>query len=166
MKKEEAVEMASHCLNCKHRPCMMACPMKTNVPGFISKIKEEKFEEAYDILIENNMFSFVCSIICPQERQCQGSCVRGIKGEPIPIGKLEHFINRWARENHYSHSVKQKEKTNRSIAIVGSGPAGLSCAKELVINGCSVTIYEKEKEMGRNYALWYSRVSFRKNNIG
>ena len=103
---ETIKEMANYCLGCKAKPCSNGCPMKTNIPEFISKIKNEEFEEAYKILKANNIFSHICSIICPQEEQCEGSCIRGIKQKPTQIGKLERFINDWAQEN----SIKIEEK--------------------------------------------------------
>ena len=90
---ENIKKQANYCLGCKLKPCSNACPMNTNIPEFINKIKEEKFEEAYKILRENNIFSHICSIVCPQEEQCEGSCVRGIKSTPTSIGKLEKYVN-------------------------------------------------------------------------
>ena len=144
----EILELANKCLNCKHKPCQMACPMGTRIPEFIAKIKEEKFAEAYDILLENNSFSNICSIICPRERQCEGSCVRGIKGEPTAIGKLERFVNEWAKENNYTYKQEIEGDSSKRVAIVGSGPAGISCAIELAKQGIKSVIFEKEKEFG------------------
>lgn len=117
---DEIVNIANKCLNCKHKPCQNACPMKTNIPEFISKVKEKKFGEAYEILLSNNIFSNICSIICPQEQQCQGSCVRGIKGEPMPIGRLERFVNDWANENNYKIEHTCSKKKNKRVAVIGS----------------------------------------------
>lgn len=147
--KQEILNIAKNCLNCKHKPCQNACPMKTRVPEFIAKIKEEKFNEAYDILLGNNTFSNICSTICPQEQQCEGSCVRGIKGKPMPIGRLERFINDWAKENNYTYKVNEiKEMSNKKVAIVGSGPASISCAIELAKMGISSVILEKDEKLG------------------
>lgn len=158
----EILNIAKNCLNCKHKPCQNACPMKTRVPEFIAKIKEEKFKEAYDILLENNTFSNICSTICPQEQQCEGSCVRGIKGEPMPIGRLERFINDWAKENNYTYKMGEiKEISNKKVAIIGSGPASISCAIELAKLGIKSVILEKEEKLGG--ILRYGIPEFRLN---
>lgn len=158
----EILNIAKNCLNCKHKPCQNACPMKTRVPEFIAKIKEEKFNEAYDILLENNTFSNICSTICPQEQQCEGSCVRGIKGEPMPIGRLERFINEWAKENNYTYKMNEiKEMSNKKVAIVGSGPASISCAIELAKMGIKSVILEKDEAFGG--ILRYGIPDFRLN---
>ncbi len=153
---EQIKEKASLCLNCKNKPCSEACPMKTHIPEFISKIKEDKFEDAYNILINNNIFSHVCSLICPQENQCQGSCVRGIKSEPTQIGDLEKFVNEWALENKIEPKIHQDETIdNVKVAIVGGGPAGLSCAYELAKKGIKSVVFEKENVLGGilNYGI-------------
>lgn len=146
---EEIKQKANWCLQCKTKPCMeKGCPIHTNIPEFISKIKEEKFKEAYDILQENNIFSHVCGTICPQEEQCEGSCIRGIKQIPTSIGELEKFVNEWAEKNSYEFEYKVGEEKNKNIAIIGSGPAGLECAYELRKNGYKVTIFEKDEDYG------------------
>lgn len=152
---ETIKEMANYCLGCKAKPCSNGCPMKTNVPEFISKIKNEEFEEAYKILKANNIFSHICSIICPQEEQCEGSCIRGIKQKPTQIGKLERFINDWAQENSIKIEEKITEEKKEKIAVIGSGPAGIECAYELRKNGYQVTVFEKEKQLGGilNYGI-------------
>ena len=145
---EEIKKKAKYCLNCKTKPCSKGCPIKTNIPEFISKITEEKIEEAYKILRENNIFSHICSIICPQENQCEGSCVRGIKQTPTQIGNLEKFVNEWAEKQKIEIPILKKNDRKEKIAVIGSGPAGLECAYELRKNGFQVTIFEKEKEAG------------------
>ena len=141
---DEIREAANYCLNCKLKPCSIkGCPMRTQIPEFINKIKNEDYKKAYDILIQNNIFSNICSIVCPQEEQCEGSCVRGIKAKPTQIGKLEKFVNNWAEENSYEPKFERKEANGKKVAIVGAGPAGLECAFELLKNGFSVDIYEK-----------------------
>lgn len=146
---EEIKEIASWCLNCKNRPCMeKGCPINTNIPEFIEKIKEEDYKKAYEILIENNIFSHICGIVCPQENQCEGSCIRGIKQTATKIGELEKFINEWAIENKIDIYVKPKEKNGKKIAVIGSGPAGLECAYELLKEGYDVTIFEKDNSLG------------------
>lgn len=146
---EEIKDIANYCLNCRAKPCTKACPMNTRIPEFIQKIKEEDYKDAYNILHENNKFSYICSLICPQEEQCQGSCVRGIKSEPTQIGKLERFVNEWAIENNYFYEENNiNERNLRKVAIIGSGPAGLSASIELLKQGYDVTIFEKEKLAG------------------
>lgn len=148
-KLEKIKQKANWCLQCKTRPCAeKGCPVHTNIPEFISKIKDEKFEEAYDILQENNIFSYVCGTICPQEEQCEGKCIRGIKQVPTSIGELEKFVNEWAKENNYDFVYKVGKEKKKSVAIIGSGPAGLECAYELRKNGYQVTIFEKDEEYG------------------
>lgn len=159
--KQEILNIAKNCLNCKHKPCQNACPMKTRVPEFIAKIKEEKFDEAYDILLENNIFSNICSTICPQEQQCEGSCVRGIKGEPMPIGRLERFVNAWAKENNYTYKMNNINYKNKKVAIIGSGPASISCAIELAKMGINSVILEKDEAFGG--ILRYGIPDFRLN---
>ena len=103
---DDVLNKASKCLNCKNPMCRKGCPIATNIPAFISKIKENNYLEAYNILQENNLMSEICSTVCPVERQCMGSCVRGIKGEPVQINYLERFINDWAKENNIKYYIK------------------------------------------------------------
>ncbi len=156
-KLEEIIKEANLCLGCKLKPCSKACPMNTDIPEFISKVKDQKIEEAYNILIQNNLFSHICSKICPQEQQCQGSCVRAIKFEPTKIGRIENFVNDWAVENSIEPKIEIKECENKNVkvAIVGGGPAGLSCSYELAKNGIKTVVFEKEKEIGGilNYGI-------------
>lgn len=145
--KEEAMEEASRCLKCKNAKCMQGCPVHINIPGFIAKVEQGEFEEAYHILSESTSLPAVCGRVCPQETQCEGKCIRGIKGEPISIGKLERFVADWARE----HKIKpqaSKEKNGKKVAVIGSGPAGLSCAGDLAKLGYDVTIFEALHEAG------------------
>lgn len=152
---EDIREIANNCLNCGVKPCSMkGCPIHTNIPGFISEIKNDNIENAYNILQSNNIFSHICSIVCPQEKQCEGSCVRGIKGNPVSIGKLERYVNENAKNKEYEKKfydeIKKNvsKKTNKKVAIIGGGPAGLECAYELIINGIDVTIFEKKNYAG------------------
>lgn len=145
---EQIKEKAEYCLNCKHKPCQKACPMQTEIPSFIEKLKEDKIEEAYKILLDNNIFSPICSNICPQEEQCEGSCTRGIKNNPVDIGKLEYWVNFYAKQNGIEYDIKHVEKNNYLVAVIGSGPASLSCAYELAKVGVNVTIFEKENKLG------------------
>ena len=153
-------EKAEYCLNCKNKPCSIkGCPINTQIPEFINEIKNNNLEKALDILHENNVMSHICSIVCPQENQCEGSCIRGIKGKPTEIGNLERFVNEWAIKNNYEYKVDLKEKNGKKIAIIGSGPAGLQCAYELLKEGFSVDIYEKESILGG--VLMYGIPDFR-----
>ena len=145
---DDVLNKASKCLNCKNPMCRKGCPIATNIPAFISKIKENNYLEAYNILQENNLMSEICSTVCPVERQCMGSCVRGIKGEPVQINYLERFINDWAKENNIKYDMKCKNISNKKIAIIGAGPAGLACSIELRKAGADVTIFEKEEMCG------------------
>ena len=145
----EIINDANRCLGCINRPCSKdGCPMSTKIPEFIAEIKNNNYKEAYDILIKNNILSHICSLVCPQEEQCEGSCVRGIKEIPVHIGNLEKAVNEWAIENNYEYKIEKKELNGKNVAIVGSGPAGLSCAIELLKEGFSVDIYEKDKLPG------------------
>lgn len=145
----EIREKAEYCLNCKIKPCSIkGCPMQTKIPEFINEVKSENYKKAYDILMENNICSYICSIVCPQEEQCEGSCIRGIKSEPTHIGMLEKVVNDWAIKNEYEYEIKKKPSKGKKIAIIGSGPAGIECAVELLKNGYDVDIYEKEEIPG------------------
>ena len=145
--EEEAVAEASRCLNCKNAQCMKGCPVSINIPAFIAQVKERNFEEAYHIISESSALPAVCGRVCPQESQCEGKCIRGFKGDPVAIGKLERFVADWARE----HGIKPKkaEKLNgHKVAVIGSGPAGLTCAGDLAKLGYDVTIFEALHEAG------------------
>lgn len=146
---DQIKECAEYCLNCKSRPCSQkGCPIQTNIPEFITEIKNENYEKAYEILQENNFLSYICSIVCPQEEQCEGSCIRGIKGEPTHIGMLEKFVNEYAIKNNLEFEISKKELNGKKVAIVGSGPAGIECAVELLKEGFEVDIYEKDEIPG------------------
>ena len=145
--EEEAMAEAARCLNCKNAQCMKGCPVSINIPGFIAEVKEGNFEAAYHVISESSALPAVCGRVCPQETQCEGKCIRGIKGEPVAIGKLERFVADWARE----HGIKPKkaEKLNgHKVAVIGSGPAGLTCAGDLAKLGYEVTIFEALHEPG------------------
>ena len=144
---EEAKEEASRCINCKNAQCMTGCPVSINIPGFIEKVKNDDIEGAYQIISESSALPAVCGRVCPQESQCEGKCIRGIKGEPISIGKLERFVADWASEN----GIKPQgaaEKNGKKVAVIGSGPAGLTCAGDLAKMGYDVTIFEALHEAG------------------
>jgi len=145
--KEEAMEEAARCINCKNAQCIKGCPVSINIPGFIEKVKEGDVEAAYQIISESSALPAVCGRVCPQESQCEGKCIRGIKGEPISIGKLERFVADWASEN----GIKPQgaaEKNGKKVAVIGSGPAGLTCAGDLAKMGYDVTIFEALHEPG------------------
>lgn len=139
--EEMAMEEAMRCLNCKHKPCVNGCPVNVQIPEFITLITEGKFEEAYDKILETNSLPAVCGRVCPQESQCEEKCVRAIKGEPVAIGRLERFAADWAIKN--AQKTYEKVPSNgKKVAIVGSGPAGLACAGDLVKLGYEITIFE------------------------
>ena len=145
--EQEAMEEASRCINCKNAQCMKGCPVSINIPAFIEQVKLGNFEVAYHIINESSALPAVCGRVCPQESQCEGKCIRGIKGEPISIGKLERFVADWASE-HGIKPAPAKEKKNKKVAVIGSGPAGLSCAGDLAKMGYDVTIFEALHEAG------------------
>ena len=144
---EEAQNEASRCINCKNAQCIKGCPVAINIPGFIEQVKLGNIEEAYQIISQSSALPAVCGRVCPQESQCEGKCIRGIKGDPISIGKLERFVADWAREN----GIKPQgatEKKGKKVAVIGSGPAGLTCAGDLAKMGYDVTIFEALHEAG------------------
>ena len=145
--KEEAMEEAARCINCKNAQCIKGCPVAINIPGFIEKIKDGDMEAAYQVISESSSLPAVCGRVCPQESQCEGKCIRGIKGEPISIGKLERFAADWATQNEIK-PVGAKEKNGKKVAVIGSGPAGLTCAGDLAKMGYDVTIFEALHEPG------------------
>ena len=145
--KDEAMEEAQRCINCKNAKCIKGCPVAINIPAFIEQVKLGNIEEAYQIISESSALPAVCGRVCPQESQCEGECIRGIKGEPISIGKLERFVADWARENGIKPNPA-KEKLGKKVAVIGSGPAGLTCAGDLARLGYDVTIVEALHEAG------------------
>ena len=139
--EQMAIDEALRCLSCKNMPCSLGCPVNIQIPDFIAKIKEGDFEGAYQIISKSSSLPAVCGRVCPQETQCEAKCVRGIKGEPVGIGRLERFVADW----HNAHSDKVPEiesKNGHKVAVVGSGPSGLTCAGDLAKLGYSVTVYE------------------------
>jgi glutamate synthase (NADPH/NADH) small chain len=145
--EEEAVLEASRCINCKNAQCIKGCPVSINIPAFIHEVKEKNFETAYKIIGQSSALPAVCGRVCPQESQCEGKCIRGIKGEAISIGKLERFVADWARQNQIKPE-KSTEKKNKKVAVIGSGPSGLTCAGDLAKMGYDVTIFEALHEPG------------------
>ncbi len=144
---EEAMEEASRCIGCKNAQCIKGCPVAIDIPGFIEKVKGGDIEAAYQVISKSSALPAVCGRVCPQESQCEGKCIRGIKGEPVSIGKLERFTADWARENGIVPEGA-KEKRGKKIAVIGSGPAGLTCAGDLARMGYEVTIFEALHEAG------------------
>ncbi|WP_010167173.1 NADPH-dependent glutamate synthase [Candidatus Epulonipiscium viviparus] len=138
---KDALEEADRCLNCKHKPCMKGCPVNVQIPEFISAIKAGEFKKANDIIKETSSLPAVCGRVCPQESQCEKYCVRGIKNEPVGIGRLERFAADWAMENFAEKSQKPAANGHK-VAVVGAGPAGLTCAGDLALMGYDVTIFE------------------------
>ena len=143
--KEEAIQEAQRCIGCKNAKCIEGCPVSIDIPGFIGKVKTGEIEEAYKILSQYTSLPATCGRVCPQENQCEGRCVRGIKGEAVSIGKLERFVADWARENGIKPTAPA-EKNGKKVAVIGSGPSGLTCAGDLAKMGYDVTIFE---EIGR-----------------
>ena len=145
--KEEAMEEANRCIGCKNAQCIKGCPVSINIPEFISHVKQGDIEGAYQVISESSALPAVCGRVCPQESQCEGKCIRGIKGEAISIGKLERFVADWARENEIKPEGA-KEKNGKKVAVIGSGPAGLTCAGDLAKMGYDVPIFEALHEAG------------------
>lgn len=138
---QQAMDEAARCLNCRHKPCIGGCPVAIDIPAFIQKIKSGEFEEAYQILTQSSSLPAVCGRVCPQETQCESKCVRGVKGEPVAIGRLERFAADW----HMAHSTEKPvmpESNGHKVAIIGAGPSGLTCAGDLARKGYEVTVFE------------------------
>ena len=141
--EEMAIDEAKRCLNCKNPKCVNGCPVNVHIPEFIAKVAEGKFDEAFGVITSTNSLPAICGRVCPQENQCEGQCIRGIKGEPVGIGRLERFV----ADYHNAHGHKdgapaQPEKNGHRVAVVGSGPAGLTCAGDLARKGYDVTVFE------------------------
>ena len=145
--KEEAIQEASRCLECKKPRCVTGCPVEINIPGFIGKLKEGDIEGAAKVIAKDSSLPAVCGRVCPQENQCEGVCVLGIKSDAVAIGKLEKFVADYSREHNFDLAIKQ-EPNNIKVAVIGSGPAGLACAGDLAKLGYDVTIFEAMHEPG------------------
>lgn len=149
LEMQKIEEKANYCLNCPVKPCSnKGCPLGNNIPGFIKAIKEEDYKKAYEILSETTVLEAVCGRICPHTKQCEGSCVRGIKSNPVSIGEMEAFIGDISIKENYKISEKNIENQDKKIAIVGGGPAGITAAAFLLKHGYSVTMYEKYNYLG------------------
>lgn len=144
---EEAKEEASRCINCKNAQCIKGCPVSINIPAFVEQVKNGNNKEAYDIISESSALPAICGRVCPQESQCEGKCIRGIKGEAISIGKLERYVADWASSNGIKPQ-KNVSDNGKKVAVIGSGPAGLTCAGDLAKKGYDVTIFEALHEAG------------------
>ncbi len=144
---EEAMEESIRCINCKNAQCIKGCPVAINIPAFIQEVKAGNIEDAYHIISESSALPAVCGRVCPQESQCEGKCIRGIKGEPVSIGKLERFVADYAKDCGIK-PIGPSEIKNKKVAVVGSGPAGLTCAGDLAKMGYKVTIFEALHEPG------------------
>lgn len=138
---EQAIDEAKRCLNCKNKPCVGGCPVQIDIPAFISKVAEGEFEEAYKIITKASSLPAVCGRVCPQETQCECKCVRGIKGEPVAIGRLERFVADWHNAN-IEEAPEKPASNGHKAAVIGSGPSGLACAGDLAKKGYDVTVYE------------------------
>ncbi len=145
--KEEAMAEAERCLHCKNAKCIEGCPVNINIPEFIAGVKAGDFKAAYDVISQSSSLPAVCGRVCPQETQCEGKCIRGIKGESVSIGKLERFVADWAGENGIK-PTPAAEKNGHKIAVIGSGPSGLTCAGDLAKLGYDVTIFEALHKAG------------------
>ena len=139
--EEQALDEATRCLNCKNKPCMQGCPVMVHIPDFIAEVAKGDFEAAYQIIAATSALPAVCGRVCPQESQCEKYCVRGIKGEPVGIGRLERFVADWHRE-HASGAAEKPASNGHRVAVVGSGPSGLTCAGDLARKGYDVTVFE------------------------
>ena len=139
--REEAILEASRCLQCKNPKCVSGCPVSINIPRFIASVNADHMEEAASVIAADSSLPAVCGRVCPQEIQCEGSCILGIKYEPVAIGKLERYVADWARKNNYS-TVAVAPYNGKKVAVIGSGPAGLACATDLAKAGCRVTVFE------------------------
>lgn len=162
--QEEAVTEAARCLNCKNAKCIEGCPVNINIPGFISKVKENDIEGAYEVISESSALPAICGRVCPQESQCESKCIRGIKGDAVSIGKLERFVADYALE----HDIKPKkaEKMNgHKVAVIGSGPSGLTCAGDLAKLGYEVTVFEALHELGGVLAYGIPEFRLPKNKV-
>lgn len=152
--EKEILEKVQYCLNCKNPLCRTGCPLGNHIPDFIAQLKEGNFQQAYEILTQTTVLSAVCGRICPHQKQCQGKCVRGIKGEPVSIGDLEAYVGDFALENRdsllncYLKQGMPKEPNNKKVAVIGGGPAGLTASAFLRKQGFQVTIYEKQNKLG------------------
>ena len=156
--EKEAMEEAVRCLNCRNPKCVVGCPVSIQINEFIHEVKEGNIEKAAEVIARSSALPAVCGRVCPQETQCEGVCIRGIKGEPVAIGKLERFVADWAREHGYQ-AAKAGQPNGKKVAVIGAGPSGLTCAGDLAKLGYDVTIFEAFHEPGG--VLQYGSPEFR-----
>ncbi len=156
---EEIKQKAEYCLHCKTEPCKKGCPLENNIPDFIEEVKKENIKSAYQILSKTTVLQPICGLICPHMSQCQGNCVRRFKGLPTSIGEMEAYVGKKALEEKIPFEEEPIEKKGKKIAVIGGGPAGLTCSAFLARKGYAVTIYEKHKELRRNFSTWNSCLS-------
>lgn len=140
--EETAIDEAQRCLNCKHKPCVSGCPVQINIPEFIAHVAKGDFEAAYEVIARSSSLPAVCGRVCPQENQCEGKCVRGIKGESVGIGRLERFVADWHNAHSEGKAVSKPQSNGHKVAVIGSGPSGLTCAGDLAKKGYEVTVFE------------------------
>ena len=146
--EEQALDEAARCLNCKNHPCVSGCPVQVKIPEFIKKITEKDYEGAYQVIHETSSLPAVCGRVCPQETQCEGACVLGVKGEPVAIGKLERYVGDWKLEHAGEQAPATAPRNGHKVAVIGSGPAGLACASDLAKAGYTVKIFEALHKVG------------------
>lgn len=149
--------LLDECISCVSKPCMKGCPLENDTTGFIALMKKNKFKEAYELLCDTSVLQPICGRICPHTKQCQGSCIKRFKSTSAKIGQLEAYLGDMAIENNWNIPMYTETKVNKKIAIIGSGPCGLSCSAFLARNGFDVTIFEKYDKLRRNNGTWYSR---------
>lgn len=140
--EETAIDEAQRCLNCKHKPCVSGCPVQINIPEFIAHVAKGDFEAAYEVIARSSSLPAVCGRVCPQENQCEGKCVRGIKGESVGIGRLERFVADWHNAHSGDKAAAKPQSNGHKVAVIGSGPSGLTCAGDLAKKGYDVTVFE------------------------
>lgn len=157
---KEIVEKAEYCLNCKTKPCTKGCPLENHIPEFVEEVKKGEIEKAYQILSRTTVLQPICGLICPHMSQCQGNCVRRFKGEPTSIGEMEAYVGKIALEKNIPFEKESIEKNGKKVAVIGGGPAGLTCSAFLARKGYEVTIFEKHATLRRNFVTRYSRISF------
>lgn len=146
--EEMAINEAMRCVNCREKPCMSGCPVMVRIPEFIAQVAMGEFEEAYKIISDTSSLPAICGRVCPQENQCEGKCVRGAKGEPVAIGRLERFVADWHAQHSDLEEVAPVEGNGHKVAIIGAGPAGLACAGDLINQGYDVTVFESLHKAG------------------
>ena len=160
---EMAVSEADRCLQCKNRPCVSGCPVNVQIPDFIKALREDDPALAGEIIAQTNMLPAVCGRVCPQELQCEKNCVRGIKGEPVGIGRLERFVADWNMQNN-DHEIEKIQTNGIKVAMIGSGPASLTCAGDLALKGYEVTVFESLHTPGGVLVYGIPAISIAKRN--